>query len=208
MWWIILGVPNRPFPVLDCPGIPDPWQFVASASPLAVSILSKPSLSHAVSRVLLPVCVALPSHHCWWLHEFWHQHWWEAIRYLQDFHSVLPAIQPFVLLPVSHRVSFQALFYIDWSQLSHHLLLNQFPVSFFHCSILPVFCPRPTYLNCTHAFLRSCAQGRCYLVRQNWFNCSQGSDGAYSISYLWYKLQHWQATECHVILQWAEGLNI
>lgn len=81
------------------------------------------------------------------------------------------------------------------------------PISFFCFSIWPVFCSWPTYLNCTRVFFRTCAEGRCYyLVRQNWFSLSQGS-GVYLMLHLWYKLQHWQAKEHHVILQWAEGVT-
>lgn len=126
--------------------------------------------------MLFPGCsslaVGFPSQPCWgwWVHGFCHQQPWEAIRYLEISHSLHLAIQPFVFLPRSHRVSSQALFCIDWSQLSHHLLWINFPVSFFHLSIFPVLCSWPTYLNCARAFLRNCAEGRCCLVRWNWFN--------------------------------------
>lgn len=131
VWWIILRGP-KPTPSLCLAdlafGIPNPKAFVGLVFPLTV-------VGHPLQLLTFPCCFQDAPHFLWcsqapfakwWVPEFSHQQWWEAIRYLQVLHSLHLVTQPFAFLPLSHRVSLQALFCIDWSQLSHHLLLNQF----------------------------------------------------------------------------------
>lgn len=120
VWWIILGRGGGgPFSVFDWLGIPNPEETVGFIFPM--SVFGHPS--GAVFRMYLTFCVALPSHRCWG------DGFMDSL--LSSDESPLGTyrfyIQLLLFLPLSHRVSFQALFCIDWAQLSHHLLPNQFP---------------------------------------------------------------------------------
>lgn len=210
-WWVIPGDP-KPAPFLyltDLAFLILKSLSVLYSPCLGLVLLSKAFPPHAVFRIHLTLCVASPSPQCGG-DEFMDSVPSRDERPLNGtYRFYIDCARPFSpsCSCLFHMGShFKHCFVlIDLSFLNICCQIN-LPVSFFCFGILPVFCSWSTYMNCTCVFLRNCAGGRCYLARQNWFSLSQGSE-VYLMLHLWYKLQHWQAKEHHVILQWAEGVT-